>query len=104
MEQPKQRQLKTKPYTLRAIRKYYDKNKEFIKERVLHAQFMKRVEPMIALCRETADEAVIVRTLYKITTYKQWQKETSREIIQDDIDEIKRKISQSDLTDLNIHI
>ena len=103
MEQPT-RQLKTKPYTLRAIRKYYDKNKEVIKERVLHAQFMKRVEPMIDLCKETNDEAVIVRTLYKITTYKQWQKDTSREIIQDDIDEIKRKISQSDLTDLGIHI
>ena len=104
MEDKKPRILKTKSYTLRAIRNYYEKNKEFIKERVLHAQFMRRVEPMIALCRETNDEAVIVRTLYKITTYKQWQKDTSRVVIQDDIDEIKRKISNSDLVDLGIHI
>lgn len=65
---------KTKPYILKAVRKYYTANKENISKKVATKSFHLKLESMITMLENIEHNYYIkMNTLHKIASYKMWQ-------------------------------
>lgn len=69
---------KTKPYVLRAVRKYYTANKDHISKKVQTKSFHNKMDNMITMLENIEHNYYIkMNTLTKIASYKMWQTNNS---------------------------
>lgn len=69
---------KTKPYVLRAVRKYYTANKENISKKVMTKSFHNKIDSMLSMLENIEHNYYIkMSTLTKIASYKMWQTNNS---------------------------
>jgi hypothetical protein len=65
---------KTKPYVIRAVRKYYYANKEVISKKTQIKSFHNKINSMITMLENIEHNYYIkMNTLTKIASYKMWQ-------------------------------
>jgi len=65
---------KTKPYVLKAVRKYYKENKDIISKKVMINSFHKKLNTMLTMLENMEHNYYIkINTLTKIASYKMWQ-------------------------------
>ncbi len=66
--------LKTKPYVMRAVKKYYNANKEQISKKNQTKSFHNKIDSMITMLENIEHNYYIkMNTLAKIASYKMWQ-------------------------------
>jgi hypothetical protein len=63
---------KTKPYTLKAIRAYYARNKEQIIHKLVSSRFIKKANLMMDTM-ELGNDYIKIIMLFKLSGYKQYQ-------------------------------
>jgi hypothetical protein len=65
---------KTKPYVMRAVSKYYNKNKSTISKKNQLKSFQNKINSMITMLENIEHNYYIkMNTLTKISSYKMWQ-------------------------------
>lgn len=64
--------FKTKPYTLKAIRAYYSRNKENIIRKLVFSRFLKKAN-LLMDGMELSNDYIKIISLFKLSGYKQYQ-------------------------------
>jgi hypothetical protein len=74
---------KTKPYTLKAVKAYYARNKEAITRKTVAGRFVKKANGIMDTL-DNANDYIKLVSLFQLTSYKQYQTNTDvRNILKD---------------------
>ncbi len=92
---------KTKPYTLRAIKKYYEKNKDEISRKTIIGRFIKKANGIIDQM-ETGNDYIKWILIMQLSSYKHYQ--TSKDVRLQLKDRLLSVVSTLDTTNNDISI